>query len=124
MKTTAMHFQATGPLAGSIPLENEWSEEAEPRILFTGPNGCGKSTLLRAVATLWEGVEFWLNNRKVLPAKHEAYIWLAKGNGAAVVLSKIEPSCYRMSLWNCLQVWKAWKKCDHQYREIANEIAV
>jgi len=44
MKITAMYFQATGPLTGSIPLENEWSEEAESRILFTGPNGCGKST--------------------------------------------------------------------------------
>lgn len=91
MKITAIYTKNVGPLNETICFENDWTEETENRILFTGPNGCGKSTLLRAIAMLWEGVGYWLDNRKTLPVKHEANIWLRKWDGFAIIMDGIQP---------------------------------
>lgn len=92
MKITAIYSQGVGPLSNNpIVFENDWTEEIEDRVLFTGPNGCGKSTLLRMVAMLWEGAGYWLDQRKVLPQKHEAKRWLQRWDGVAVVFDGIPP---------------------------------
>jgi ABC-type transport system involved in cytochrome c biogenesis ATPase subunit len=91
MKITTIHTKNVGPLNEPLFFENEWTEETENRILFTGPNGCGKSTLLRAIALLWESVGHWLDNRKTLPTKHEANIWLRKWDGLAIIMDGIQP---------------------------------
>ncbi len=91
MKITAIHLQNVGPLNEIIKFENEWTEETENRILFTGPNGCGKSTLLRGIAMLWEAAGFWLNQRKILKPKDEAAARLSKWDGIAVLLDGIQP---------------------------------
>lgn len=94
MKIIAIYTQELGPLgSGIIELKNNWTEEVESRILFTGANGCGKSTVLRAIAMLWEAVGYWLDQRKVLPKNHEARVWLQRWGGVVVVLDSIEPFC-------------------------------
>ena len=92
MKIIAIYNHDLGPLGNSsIELENDWTEEVEVQVLFTGANGCGKSTVLRAIAMLWEAVGYWLDQRKVLPQKHEASVWLQQWGGVAVVVDGIEP---------------------------------
>lgn len=92
MKITAIYSQGVGPLSHEpIVLENDWTEEVESQVLFTGPNGCGKSTVLRAVAMLWEATGYWLDQRKALPQKHESRVWLQQWDGIAVVLDGISP---------------------------------
>lgn len=92
MKILAIYTHKLGPLGdGGIQLENEWTEEVEPQVLFTGANGCGKSTVLRAIAMLWEATGYWLDKRKALPKKHEARVWLQRWGGVAVVVNGIEP---------------------------------
>ncbi len=92
MKITAIHTKGVGPIDdGTISLINDWTEEVENKVLFTGPNGCGKSTLLRAVAMLWEVAGYWLDWRKVLPDDHEAKAWLGRWEGIAVVFDGIQP---------------------------------
>lgn len=92
MKIKSIHTKKAGPL-GDINLSfvNDWSEELESQILFTGPNGCGKSTVLRAVATLWDAVGYWLDHRKVLPQKHTARVWLQQWDGIAIIIDSIQP---------------------------------
>lgn len=92
MKITAIHTSEVGPVDdGVISLINDWSEEVEEKVLFTGPNGCGKSTLLCAIAMLWEAAGHWLDRRKTLPSKHAARVWLNDWRGVAVVFDSIEP---------------------------------
>lgn len=92
MKITAIYTQGVGPLSNNpITFENDWTEDIEDRILFTGPNGCGKSTLLRGIAMLWGAAGYWLDQRKVLPQKHEAKAWLQRWDGIAVVFDGIQP---------------------------------
>jgi len=94
MKIIAIYTQELGPLGnGIIELENNWTEEVESRVLFTGANGCGKSTVLRAIAMLWEATGHWLDQRKVLPKNNEARVWLQRWGGVVVVLDSIAPFC-------------------------------
>lgn len=92
MKITAIYSQDVGPISNDpILFNNDWTEAIEDRLLFTGPNGCGKSTILRAIAMLWVAAGYWLDQRKVLPQKHEARIWLQRWNGIAIVFDGIQP---------------------------------
>jgi len=92
MKITQILFKNAGPLGDeTIQLQNDWTDQIEKQVLFTGPNGCGKSTLLRAVAMLWEALGYWLDHRKALPQKHEAKAWLQKWEGIAMIFDEIEP---------------------------------
>jgi len=96
MKILAIYTHKLGPLGdGGIQLENEWTEEVESQVLFTGANGCGKSTVLRAIAMLWEATGHWLDQRKVLPKSHEARVWLQRWGGVVVVVDGIEPFCHQ-----------------------------
>lgn len=92
MKISSIHAESVGPLSGEpIIFQNDWTEELESKILLTGPNGCGKSTVLRAVATLWEALGYWLDQRKALPQKHESRQWLQRWEGIAVVFENLQP---------------------------------
>lgn len=62
MRISSIYTQSVGPLAdGVIKLEDDWSNEIEAQVLFTGNNDCGKSTLLRGIAILWEALGIWLS---------------------------------------------------------------
>jgi energy-coupling factor transporter ATP-binding protein EcfA2 len=94
MKITAIYTHNFGPLDHQgILLRNDWTEEAEKQVLFTGVNGCGKSTLLRAIAMLWDATGHWLDHQKILPRKHEAFTWLMQWTegGIAVVVDGVQP---------------------------------
>jgi energy-coupling factor transporter ATP-binding protein EcfA2 len=92
MKITAIHIQGMGPLSDTpISLVNDWAEEVENKMLFTGPNGCGKSTLLRVVAMLWDAAGHWLDRRQLLPANHSSKQWLERWGGIAVIFDGIQP---------------------------------
>jgi energy-coupling factor transporter ATP-binding protein EcfA2 len=93
MRIQAIITQGVGSLPdGEISLDNDWTGSVETRVLFTGPNGCGKSTLLRGIAMLWDALGHWLDQRKILPQKHESREWLQRWGGFAVVLSGLKPS--------------------------------
>lgn len=92
MKITAIYAQGVGPLMNeSISLMNDWANEVEQKVLFTGPNGCGKSTLLRAVAHLWDAAGYWLDRRQIMPKDHPAKQWLSQQSGIAVIFDGIQP---------------------------------
>lgn len=92
MHITHIYLNGVGPLTEQrLDLQDDWQGGAHKQILFTGPNGCGKSTILRAIAMLWEAAGFWIDQRKSLPARHEARIWLQRWQGVAVVFDQLEP---------------------------------
>ncbi|MDQ6979719.1 MAG: ATP-binding protein [Mariprofundaceae bacterium] len=93
MKIIAIYTHNVGPLNDdSILLKNDWTEETEKQVLFTGVNGCGKSTLLRAIAMLWDATGYWLDHQKTLPRKHEAFTWLTQwAEGIVVVVDGVQP---------------------------------
>ena len=92
MKIKHLFFYNAGPLQqNEINLENDWTNEIEPLVLFTGSNGCGKSSLLKTIAMLWDASGHWLERRKQLPIRHQANDWLCNLDGAAVVFDQIEP---------------------------------
>jgi energy-coupling factor transporter ATP-binding protein EcfA2 len=90
MKINKLIFSSVGPLSHhEIDLTDDWSGETESRILLTGPNGSGKSTILKAVATLWEALGYWLDQRGTLPKSLQAREWLQRWGGSAIVLSEM-----------------------------------
>lgn len=92
MKIKSIITKAVGSLPDcEISLMNDWTGSVETKALFTGPNGCGKSTLLRGIAMLWDALGFWLDQRKILPQKHESREWLQRWDGFAVVLENMNP---------------------------------
>jgi len=92
MKIIAIYTKNVGPLSDeTVCFNNDWTENVEDNVLFTGPNGCGKSTLLRAIAMFWDATAYWLDHRKPLPQKHEAKQWLQQWDGVAVVMDGIPP---------------------------------
>ena len=92
MKITTLYFNNAGPLQQSeISLENSWTGDIEPLVLFTGSNGCGKSSLLQTIAMLWDAAGYWLERQKTLPLRHQAMDWLINLDGSAIVLDQIEP---------------------------------
>jgi len=94
MKITAIYTQNVGPLQDEmISLVNDWTDDVENRVLYTGPNGCGKSTILRSIAMLWEAAAYWLDHQKALPQKHESRVWLQNWGGVAVVFDGMQPFC-------------------------------
>ncbi|MFG0761705.1 AAA family ATPase [Aeromonas media] len=92
MHITHIYLNGVGPLTEQhLDLQDDWQGGAHTQILLTGPNGCGKSTVLRAIAMLWEAAGFWIDQRKSLPARHEARVWLQRWQGVAIVFNQMEP---------------------------------
>ncbi|HGY4612536.1 TPA: AAA family ATPase [Proteus mirabilis] len=86
MRISLIYTQSVGPLAdGVIKLEDDWSNEIEAQVLFTGNNGCGKSTLLRGIAILWEALGIWLSTEQPLAPASNTRKWLERWGGIAII---------------------------------------
>ncbi|MGU5526916.1 AAA family ATPase [Aeromonas caviae] len=92
MHITHIYLNGVGPLTEQrFDLLDNWQGGTHSQILLTGPNGCGKSTVLRAIAMLWEAAGWWMDQRKSLPARHEARVWLQRWQGVAIVFDRLSP---------------------------------
>jgi len=92
MKIAAIYTHNVGPLQDKIiSMADDWTDDVEKRVLFTGSNGCGKSTVLKSIAMLWEAAAYWLDHQKALPQKHESRAWLQHWGGVAVVFDDLQP---------------------------------
>lgn len=92
MHITHIYLNGVGPLVEQrLDLLDDWQGGTHSQILLTGPNGCGKSTVLRAIAMLWEAAGWWVDQRKSLPTRHEARVWLQRWQGVAIVFDNLSP---------------------------------
>ncbi len=90
MKIQTIHLKKVGPLADkTISFSDAWTGGIASHVLFSGPNGTGKSIILRSIATLWDAVGYWLDNRKKLPARNSTRKWLQQWGGIAIIVKAI-----------------------------------
>jgi predicted ATPase len=89
MKIRRIHLRDVGPYRGprEFNLHDDWRDENQRLVLFSGPNGTGKSSLLRSIAHLWEMTGKWLATPEVKPkANTQARAWLRSRVGAVALI--------------------------------------
>lgn len=91
MKIRKIYLYDVGPVSQEISFEDDWNSTIHKQILFSGPNGSGKTVILKAIATLWDAVGYWLDNRKKLSQEDKSLRWLKKwvDGGIGVVIEDV-----------------------------------